>query len=108
MQCCCLSTAAPGSKAKKNIYMELGNTFAGFYHFTTVIANYQLSTDPWNAVHPTHVQDVALAFNWVYRNIAEYGGDPDNIYVFGQSAGGHLVSLLATDSTYLQAKPPID
>jgi len=85
----------------KNIYMELGNTFAGYYHFTTVVANYQLSTDPWHAVHPTHVQDVAMAFGWVYNHIAEYGGDPEKIYVFGQSAGGHLVSLLATDSTYL-------
>ncbi|MBN2093593.1 carboxylesterase family protein [candidate division KSB1 bacterium] len=87
----------------KNIYMELGNTFAGDYHLTTVIANYQLSSDPWNAVHPTHVADVALAFNWVYQNIQQYGGDPNQIYLFGQSAGGHLVSLLATDSTYLKA-----
>jgi len=87
----------------KNMYMELGNTFAGYYHLTTVVANYQLSTDPWYAVHPTHIQDVAMAFNWVYRHIAEYGGDPENIFIFGQSAGGHLVSLLATDTTYLAA-----
>jgi acetyl esterase/lipase len=87
----------------KNIYMELGNTFAGDYHFTTVIANYQLSSDPWNAVHPTHVQDVALVFDWVKENIQHYGGDPEQIYLFGQSAGGHLVSLLATDSTYLHS-----
>ncbi len=86
----------------KNIYMELGNTFAGDYHLTTVVANYQLSSDPWNAVHPTHVQDVALAFDWVYKHIREYGGDPNQIYLFGQSAGGHLVSLLSTDSTYLK------
>jgi hypothetical protein len=86
----------------KNIYMELGNTFAGYYHVNTVVANYQLSTEPWNAVHPTHIQDVAKAFAWVYGHIAEFGGDPSNIFVFGQSAGGHLLSLLATDETYLQ------
>lgn len=87
----------------KNIYMELGNTYAGYYHLTTVVANYQLSCDPWNVIHPTHVQDVAKAFAWVYAHIAEFGGDPNNISIFGQSAGGHLVSLLATDETYLQA-----
>lgn len=86
----------------KNMYMELGNTFAGIYHFTTVVVNYQLSSDPWNAVHPTHIQDVALAFDWVVTHIAKYGGDPANIFVFGQSAGGHLLSLLATDERYLQ------
>ncbi len=87
----------------KNIYMELGNTLAGYYGITTVIANYELSSDPWNAVHPDHVLDVASAFAWVYEQISEYGGDPENIYLFGQSAGGHLVSLLSTDSNYLQA-----
>ena len=87
----------------KNLYMELGNTMAGYYRFTTVVANYELSCDPWNAVFPEHILDVASAFSWVYEHISEYGGDPENIYLFGQSAGGHLVSLLATDSNYLIA-----
>ncbi len=85
----------------KNIYMELGNTFSGYYRVTTVVANYVLSSDPWNAVFPEHIQDVANAFSWVYDHIDEYGGDPENIYLFGQSAGAHLVSLLGTDSNYL-------
>ncbi len=87
----------------KNMYLELGNTFAGYYNATTVIASYQLSCDPWNAKHPTHVKDVAMAFRWVHDHIAEYGGDASDISVFGQSAGGHLLSLLATDSTYLDS-----
>jgi len=87
----------------KNMYMELGNTFAGYYNVTTVVASYQLSADPWNAKHPTHIRDVAMAFRWVHEHIADYGGDSTNISVFGQSAGGHLVSLLATDSTYLDS-----
>lgn len=87
----------------KNIYMELGNTMAGYYNITTVIINYELSTDPWNAVHPDHILDVANAFKWIYNHIEEYGGDRENIYLFGQSAGAHLVSLLVTDTNYLNA-----
>lgn len=30
---------------------------------------------------------------WVYRHIAEYGGDPSRLYLAGTSAGGHLVAM---------------
>jgi len=88
----------------KNIYLELGNTFAGRYGFTTVVANYELSAEPWNAVFPEHIEDVADAFAWTFRHIEGYGGNPQDIWLFGQSAGGHLVSLLATDGSYLEAR----
>ena len=29
---------------------------------------------------------------WVYRNIADHGGDPERLYLSGSSAGGHLVA----------------
>src|SRR5204863_3032846 len=34
---------------------------------------------------------------------ADYGGDPERIYVGGHSAGGHLAALLTFDPKYLQA-----
>jgi arylformamidase len=37
------------------------------------------------------VDHVRSAVAWTYKNIARYGGDPNRIYVSGNSAGGHLV-----------------
>jgi acetyl esterase/lipase len=67
----------------------------------TVVISYRLSPQ---VKHPAHTQDVARAFAWTHKHIKEYGGRPDQIFVSGHSAGGHLVALLATDETYLKAE----
>ncbi len=40
------------------------------------------------------VLDLISALRWVHDNIAEFGGDPANVTIFGQSGGGGKVSTL--------------
>src|SRR5258708_1190656 len=84
----------------RKIYVKLGEGFAS-QGIGCVIISYRLSP---KVQHPAHIQDVAKAFAWTCDNIAKRGGRADQIFVCGHSAGGHLVSLLATDESYRKAE----
>jgi len=51
--------------------------------------------------------DLIAALQWVKENIAQFGGDPDNVTIFGQSGGGGKVATLmqtpAADGLYHKA-----
>jgi para-nitrobenzyl esterase len=40
------------------------------------------------------MMDALAALNWVKRNIRAFGGDPDNVTVFGESAGANMIGSL--------------
>lgn len=65
-----------------------------------VSTNYRISPA---VKHPTHIEDVARAFGWMYQNAGKYSINRNRIYIVGTSAGGHLVSLLGADTRRLQA-----
>jgi len=64
-----------------------------------VNANYGLAPQ---VVHPEQVLDVAKAIKYTIDHAAEWGGDPQNIYLMGHSAGAHLVDLVATNHRFLK------
>ena len=61
--------------------------------FAAVSINYRLAP---SAKFPEQVDDVRSALVWVSENAKTYSFDPQRVGLYGYSAGGHLVSLVAT------------
>ena len=49
------------------------------------------------------LDDSAEAVAWVFRHIAEYGGDPKKIVITGHSAGGYISMMLCLNKAWLNA-----
>ncbi|MDG2272617.1 MAG: carboxylesterase family protein, partial [Halioglobus sp.] len=98
-----------------------GNTsgYKGYYDFSTLVEsqqvvvvtiNYRLGPFGWFTHPVVHggakgqdrssnfgTLDIIQGLKWVQQNIDAFGGNPDNVTIFGESAGGHNVfALLAS------------
>jgi acetyl esterase/lipase len=85
-----------GDKNLFGIYRNVGRNLARMNAVVALI-NYRLAP---SVKYEKQVEDVARAYAWVRRHIADYGGDPERILLAGHSAGGHLAALFATDERY--------
>jgi len=51
---------------------------------------------------PVYIEDAAAAVAWTFQHISDFGGDPDQIFVSGHSAGGYLASMIGLDKSWLK------
>lgn len=75
-----LRLAADGDVVTVNISYRLG-ALGGLYM-------------PHKGVMNLGLQDQIAGLDWIQRNIAAFGGDSDNVTVFGQSAGAHAIATI--------------
>lgn len=83
---------------RRGLYNFLGNRFAR-KDIVMVVAGYPLSPE---ADYTDMLKAVAMAVKWTKQHILEYGGDPDQVFISGHSAGGHLAALLAMNNDYFR------
>lgn len=79
-----------GGKELPKALLEKGHAVVG--------VGYRLSP---NVKAPAYIDDAAAAVAWVFRNIGQYGGNPNLVFVSGHSAGGYLGLMLTLDKRYL-------
>ena len=91
-----------GSKNEQGIPMMVRMAAQGW---VCVSANYRLSP---HGTWPDHLVDLKYALKWIKDHVAEYGGDPSFIVVVGQSAGGHLASMVALTADEPSLQPGLE
>lgn len=78
--------------AKKGVVLVSINYRLGVFGF---LAHPELSKESPEHVSGNYgILDQIESLKWIKKNIAQFGGDPDNVMIFGQSAGGGSVRTL--------------
>ena len=87
----------------KSQYQKFGEKLAekGYVAFSI---NYRLLPA---FTHPAQIDDTQRAMRWIRAHAAAYNLDPKRIGALGDSAGGHLVSLLGTWETRDNSDPEL-
>lgn len=82
---------------EKENYLFVAEAFTS-KGFLTVIPDYRVFPD---VRFPDFMRDPVSAGQWVKEHVASYGGDPDNVFVIGHSAGAHIGMMLNLNKEYL-------
>ena len=84
--------------AKRNVILVTINYRLGMLGF---LAHPLLTEEsPNNTSGNYGILDQVAALKWIKNNIAQFGGDPDNVTIFGQSAGaGSVMNLVSSPLT---------
>lgn len=54
------------------------------------------------AKYPDFIEDAAASVAWTFANIEQYGGNSENVFVGGYSAGGYLAGMVGLDPRWLK------
>ncbi|MBG6112117.1 acetyl esterase/lipase [Flavobacterium sp. CG_9.10] len=84
------------NSGRKGTYDLLGRNFAN-KGVITVIPDYTLSPA---ADYDTMTKQIAAVIKWTKDNISKYNGNPNQIFITGHSAGGHLGALAVMNPKY--------
>jgi acetyl esterase/lipase len=82
----------------KELYLGFGQAFAS-EGIVVAVADYRLYPQ---VRYPDFVRDGAGAFAYLAAHVAQYGGDPERIFLAGHSAGAYIAAMLAVDSSWLR------
>ena len=78
-----------GGSKQGDYYPQSATAWAARNGLVGVNIDYRLApANPWPAAR----DDLAAAIQWVRANIAQHGGDPDRIFLWGHSAGASIVA----------------
>ncbi len=84
----------------KDDYLFAGEAFSSL-GCVAVLAEYRRYPE---VKYPVFLNDSAKALAWAHAHAAEYGGNADNIFVAGHSAGAYNAMMLAADTSLLKAE----
>jgi arylformamidase len=79
-------------KFDKSSFHFIAGAFAD-YSITTVMINYPLI--PFVSMDKLIIS-CRKALDWIKKNIAQYNGDPEQLFIAGHSAGAHIAVILMT------------
>jgi acetyl esterase/lipase len=84
---------------QKGWYRLLASTFVS-RGYLFVVPDYRLYPE---VKFPEFLRDAADAWRWTKQHIGQFGGDQQNIFLMGHSAGAYIAAMIALDPQWLAA-----